>query len=114
MISCYVLKTCFPLILRGLENVFICLEDICISFSMTCLFKLFAYFLLVHWSFSDYFQIGSSTCLCMKAISLLSLTVVFKVWSLDQQHQYYKGTCRKCKLSCLIQDLMSEIHQSVV
>ena len=112
MISCYVLKTCFSLILRGLEYVFIRLEDISIFFSLTCLFKLFAYFPLVHWSFSNYFNIGSNTCLHMKAtISLLSMTVVFKVWFLDQQHQHYRGTCKKCRLSCIIQDLVSEINQ---
>lgn len=98
MIPCYVLKIRFSLILRDLEYVFICLEDIYISFSLTCLFKLFAYFLLVHWSFSNYFNIGSNTCLYMKAaISLLSMTVVFKVWFLDQQHQHYKGTSKQCK-----------------
>ena len=45
-------KICFSLILRDLEYVFICLEDIYISFSLTCLFKLFAYFLLSLFNFA--------------------------------------------------------------
>lgn len=44
----------------------------------------------------------------------LSMAVVLKVWFLGQQHKKYQGTCKKCTVSCLIKDLMSEIHLSVV
>ena len=82
MIFCYVVKTLISLILRGVEYVYLCLEDICISFFLTCLFKFFAYFLLAHWFFSNYFKI-SHICLYFEEISRWSMIVVLKVWFLD-------------------------------